>query len=88
MQQLLEVHLSIIIVKEKYTFLTSPYTFKLKLKEYFNYVETIENISEALNNLENNYLNEIYEREKEIIVLSSIEDFELISPKQSIWMKK
>ena len=55
-KQLLEVRLSIVMRRENYNFLEKFTTFQTKLKKYFNYEYTLDEIENALHKMEERYI--------------------------------
>lgn len=66
-KELLATRITIIMVRENYTFLNTISDFKNKLKEYFNVNYTDDEIETTIHDLEEAYLFHEYEKEKQII---------------------
>lgn len=81
---LLEHRIAIILVKEKLTFSTSAEQYKTKLKEYFNSDYALIDIKNTLDQLECNYLEMLYEQEKEGKVTEAHEDFDIVNINQLV----
>lgn len=84
-KKLLEIRLAIIMAKENCTFTDSLNKFQQLLQKKFNEDYSLDEIENALHELEDNYLENIYNEEKESLVLVK-EDFELKEIKQ--WQEK
>lgn len=83
-KQLLESRIAILMAKENYSLKSNLKTYQDKLKQYFSFEYTLDEIENALNKLEDNELIEEYKREQESIVVLSQEDFELVNTLQLI----
>lgn len=81
---MLEVRIGIILAKKILTHQDKLNLFQLILLDQFDELYSLNDIKEALNHLENNHLIEIYELEKEAIVLNSHEDYEIKSLTQLV----
>ena len=74
-KQLLETRITIIQVRENYSFLHKIEQYKIKLQEYFKTDYSEFDIGNALTNLEEAYLNHEYEQAQQVLEIP--EDFEL-----------
>jgi hypothetical protein len=67
-KQMLETRLTIVMVRENYTFLNTISNFKIKLKELFNVDYSEDEIENALHELEEAYIVHEFEREQQEFV--------------------
>lgn len=73
-KNLLQVRISIILIRENYTFLNNLKDFQLQLKKYFNEEYSQDKIEDALHEMEETYIIKELEETNQITDLP--EDYE------------
>jgi hypothetical protein len=72
---LLQTRLSIVMVKENYNFLNTLRDFQIKLKKYFAFEYTEDEIEDALHQMEENYIVQQFEEDQEHQLIEYPEDY-------------